>query len=46
MARSEFKRMIQERRNFPAGSPDHEYRTRAACTLLRLIRGVPMGGIV
>jgi len=42
MARLEFTRMIRERRNFPSGSPDHEYRTRAARTLLRIIRGVPV----
>ncbi len=41
-ARSEFRRMLAERRAFPVGSPDYNYRTRAARQLLWMIRGVPV----
>lgn len=41
-ARTEFHHLMRERRMFAAGSPDHEYRTRAARTLLLLIRGVTL----
>ena len=41
MARSEFHRMLAERRAYPVGSPDWNYRTRAAHMLLNVIRGVP-----
>ena len=42
MARSEFMRMMAERRACAPGSPDHEYRTRAARKLVWLMRGVPV----
>lgn len=41
MARSEFRRMLNERRAYPVGSPDWNYRTRAARMLLNMIRNVP-----
>ena len=41
LARSEFRRMLVERRAFPANSPDYTYRTRAAKMLLNIIRGIP-----
>lgn len=39
--RTEFLRVMAERRQHPPGSPDHTYRTRAARTLLWMLRGVP-----
>ncbi len=41
MARSEFHRMMAERKAFATGSLDYEYRTRAARKLVWLMRGVP-----
>lgn len=41
-ARSEFHRMMAERKAYAPGSPDHEYRTRAARKLVWLMRGVPV----
>ena len=42
MAKQEFRRLMQERKAFPVGSPDHEYRTRAARKLAWIMRGVPV----
>jgi len=42
MARSEFRRMMAERRAYAPGSPDHEYRTTAARKLVLMMRGVPV----
>lgn len=39
-ARTEFHRLIRDRRMFAAGSPDHAYRTRAARKLVWLMRNV------
>ena len=41
-ARTEFHRIMSERRAFAPGSVDHTYRSRAARKLLNLIRGVPV----
>jgi len=41
MARAEFHRLMAERKAFAAGSPDYEYRTRAARKLVWMMRGVP-----
>ena len=40
---NEFHRLMRERRSFAAGSPDHDYRTRAARKMVWLMRGVPAG---
>lgn len=40
--KAEFRRLIAERKAFPVGSPDHEYRTRAARKLVWVMRGVPV----
>ena len=40
IARAEFHRLMAERRAYAAGTPDHEYRTRAARKLVWLMRGV------
>lgn len=40
-ARQNFRRMLSERRRFLTGSPDWNYRTRAARTYLNILRGVP-----
>lgn len=42
MARSEFMRMMAERRAYAPGSPDHNWRSRAARKLVWLMRGVPV----
>ena len=39
--RTHFRQMLRERRAFPVGSPDWEYRTRAAMKYLWIMRGVP-----
>ena len=36
-----FRAMIQERRIFPSGSLDWQWRTNAARKFLHLLRGVP-----
>lgn len=36
-----FRALMAERRQFQRGTPDHNYRTRAARTLVWLMRGVP-----
>lgn len=36
-----FRALMAERRLWPRGSADHEYRTRAARKLIWLMRGVP-----
>jgi hypothetical protein len=41
MERHLFRRMLRERRAFPPGSPDWNYRTRAARTYLDILRRVP-----
>ena len=38
----EFYKIMAERRAYAAGSPDHEYRTRAARKLVWLMRGKPV----
>ena len=37
-----FRRMIHERKAFPSGSPEWEWRSRAARKLVWLMRGVPV----
>ena len=39
--RAIFLALMAERRNWPRGSIDHEYRTRAARKLVWIMRGVP-----
>jgi len=39
--RAIFLALMAERRNWPRGYMDHEYRTRAARKLVWIIRGVP-----
>lgn len=40
-ARAEFHRVMAERRQWPPGSSDWEYRSRAARKLVWIIRKVP-----
>lgn len=40
-ARQLFREVMAERRHFAAGTPDYEYRTRAARKYVWLLRGVP-----
>lgn len=40
--RAAFRAIMAERRAWPRGSADHEYRTRAARKLAWLLRGVPV----
>ena len=40
--KDEFHRIMRDRRAWPKGSADHEYRSRAARKLLNLIRGIPV----
>ena len=40
-ARTEFHRIMSERRAFAPGSVDHTYRSRAARRLVWIIRKVP-----
>ena len=40
--RTIFRALMAERRMHPRGTPDHEYRTRAARKLLLIIRKVPV----
>ena len=40
-ARSEFHRLIAERRQYPRGSADWQWRTQAARKLLWIMQGVP-----
>ena len=40
-ARHEFRVVMAERRAFQRGTPDHDYRSRAARKLIWIIRGVP-----
>ena len=40
--RNWFRAMITERRAYPKGSPDWEWRTRAARQYLNIIRGLPI----
>lgn len=40
-AQSAFRAVMAERRCFPRGSADHLYRTRAARTLVLIMRGIP-----
>lgn len=40
-ARENFLSLMAERRAFPRGTPEHEYRSRAARKLVWLMRGVP-----
>ena len=37
---TELRKLLAERRAFPPGSPDHDYRTRAARKLVWIMRGV------
>lgn len=39
--RTHFRQMLRERRAYKVGSPDWEYRTRAAMKYLWMMRGVP-----
>lgn len=39
--RTEFLRVMAERRDYERGSPDHEYRSRAARKLVWIMRGIP-----
>lgn len=41
-AKALFHRMMAERRAFPRGSLDHEYRTRAARQYVWMMRRVPV----
>lgn len=41
MTRATFLALMAERRQFQRGTPDHEYRTRAARKLVWIMRGVP-----
>lgn len=36
-----FRAIMAERRNWPPGSADHEYRSRAARKLVWIIKGIP-----
>ena len=40
--KSAFLALMRERKAFPAGSGDHEYRTRAARKLVWIMRGIPV----
>ena len=40
-ARALFRRMLAERREYPRGSAEWTWRTRAAVTYLRIVRGIP-----
>ncbi len=40
-AREIAQRLLNERAAFPVGSPDWEYRTRAAWKLDQMARGIP-----
>ena len=40
--REHFRALMADRRAWPRGSADWEYRSRAARKLLNLIRGVPV----
>jgi hypothetical protein len=40
-ARADAIALLTERGRFPVGSPDYEYRTRAAWKLDQLSRGIP-----
>lgn len=42
MERTEFRRLMAERLAYPIGSPDYNYRTRAARQLLLMMRGIPV----
>jgi len=39
--REHFRRIMAERRRFPPGSADYDYRTRAARKYVWIMRGVP-----
>lgn len=40
-ARDHFRALMRERRHFPPGSLEHEWRTRAARKLAWMVRGIP-----
>lgn len=40
-AKAYFRQLLADRRAFARGTPDHEYRTRAARKLVAIIRRVP-----
>jgi hypothetical protein len=40
--RAAFRAIMVERRQWPPGSADYEYRTRAARKLVWIMRGVPV----
>jgi hypothetical protein len=40
-ARTEFHRIMADRRQWPPGSADWEYRSRAARRLVWIIKGIP-----
>lgn len=39
--RTIFRALMAERRSYLRGTPDHEYRTRAARKIVWIMRGVP-----
>lgn len=39
--RQNFRALMAERRNWPKGSADHDYRSRAARKLVWIMRNVP-----
>jgi hypothetical protein len=40
-AREHFQTLMRERRKFPRGSAEHNWRTRAARRYFWLLRGIP-----
>ena len=40
-AKDHFRALMRERRHFPRGHPEHEWRTRAARKFALIVRGVP-----
>lgn len=40
--RAVFRTLMADRRKWPRGSADHDYRTRAARKLLWIMRGIPV----
>lgn len=40
--REHFRALMADRRNWPRGSSDHEYRSRAARRLVWIIKGIPV----
>jgi len=40
--RAILQQLLQDRRAFAAGTPDHDYRTRSARKRVWMLRGVPV----